>query len=157
MAVLRGFAVLLALQIAGETIVRLTALPIPGPVVGLVLLAVALVSYRPIGEVVEPAGRLLLQHLSLLFVPAGVGVISHLERLEGRYLAILAVLGTSTLIGLAVTAWTLQALGPPAVQHRRDGDSDEPPEHGTAESSGAPPATREDDENSNASRVTGDG
>jgi putative effector of murein hydrolase LrgA (UPF0299 family) len=52
----------------------------------------------------------LLQHLSLLFVPAGVGVVQHLELLSGAGLRLVAVVVLTTLITLAVTALVFAAL-----------------------------------------------
>jgi holin-like protein len=51
-----------------------------------------------------------LSHLSLLFVPAGVGVLVHWERMRGQWTAIAAALVLGTLITLAVTALTMTAV-----------------------------------------------
>lgn len=110
MKLLTGFTLLLVLQIAGEAVVRLSGLPVPGPVVGLLLLLGALVALPGLEPRVAVASGALLAHLSLLFVPAGVGVVVHLHRLEGAVLGVAATLCLSTLAGLAVTALVLQAL-----------------------------------------------
>jgi holin-like protein len=84
-----------------------TAAPVPGPVVGLALL-LATLALRPAGlDAIKPTVQGLLQHLSLLFVPAGVGVMQHLQRLGDEALAIGVALVLSTLVGLAVSAWTM--------------------------------------------------
>jgi len=111
MTALRGLALLLLLQAAGEGLTHLLGLPFPGPVVGLVLLLVALQlpSLRePVGAIAE----LLLAHLSLLFVPVGVGVIVHLDLVSRYGFRLLAVIVVSTWIGMAVTALVLRALLP---------------------------------------------
>ena len=118
MRLLTGFTLLLALQIAGEAVVRLTALPVPGPVVGLLLLLGALVALPALEPRVADASGALLSHLSLLFVPAGVGVVVHLARLEGAVLGVAVTLALSTLAGLAVTALVLQRLLRGAVPER---------------------------------------
>ena len=110
MKLLTGFTLLLALQIAGEALVRLFALAVPGPVLGLLLLLGALALHSGVERRVDAAAGALLAHLSLLFVPAGVGVVVHLGRLDGAVLGVAATLATSTLAGLAVTALVLQAL-----------------------------------------------
>ena len=99
-----ALAALLLCQLVGEATVRLMGLPVPGPVLGLALLLVAL-WWRPawLGTV-KPAAQGILQHLSLLFVPAGVGVMQHLQRLGDEALAIGVALVVSALVGLAVTA-----------------------------------------------------
>ena len=53
----------------------------------------------------------LLSHLSLLFIPAGVGVVMHLKAIREEGLAIAVALAVSTLVGLAVTAWVAERLG----------------------------------------------
>ena len=97
------FTILLACQLAGEVTTLLLHLPIPGPVVGMVILFAGLVVY---GRVPAPLGSVtgeLLGNLSLLFVPAGVGVMLHAQRLADNWLAILLALLLSTAITLGVT------------------------------------------------------
>jgi holin-like protein len=111
MLALRGLAWLLALQTIGELLARGLGLPFPGPVVGMVLLLLALrspVVQAPVGACAD----FLLAHLSLLFVPVGVGVMTHLALLSTYGVRILVVLVASTWIGLAVTAGVLQATRP---------------------------------------------
>ena len=111
MLALRGLAWLLALQSLGELLARGLSLPFPGPVIGMILLLVALrwESVRaPVGECAE----FLLSHLSLLFVPVGVGVMTHLSLVSQYGLRILAVIVVSTLTGLLVTVLTLHWLRP---------------------------------------------
>jgi putative effector of murein hydrolase LrgA (UPF0299 family) len=84
-------------------------LPLPGPVVGMLLLLFAL-RWPIVQDSVRVVAEFLLQHLSLLFVPVGVGVMTHLDVL-GRYGARIAiVIVLSTWISLAVTALVLRAL-----------------------------------------------
>jgi holin-like protein len=117
---LRGLAFLLLLQAAGEGLARALGLPFPGPVVGLLLLLAAL-RLAWIREPVAAAADFLLGHLSLLFVPVGVGVITHLDLVSRYGLQLLAVIVLSTWIGMAVTALALRAL----LRNEADGeDSD---------------------------------
>jgi holin-like protein len=106
---LRGLAVLLLLQAAGESLAHAFALPIPGPVLGLILLIPAL-QWPPLREPVGAAADFLLGHLSLLFVPVGVGVIVHLDLVARYGLQLLGVIVVSTWIGMAVTAAVLRAM-----------------------------------------------
>ncbi|MCB2029309.1 MAG: CidA/LrgA family protein, partial [Rhodoferax sp.] len=81
MPLLTGLAWLLLCQTAGELLARLLQLPLPGPVLGMLLLLVALrwpQVRTPVGAVADA----LLAHLSLLFVPVGVGVMTHLGLLS---------------------------------------------------------------------------
>lgn len=107
---LEALTLILVCQLAGEVGVLLTGLPVPGPVVGMLLL-LGWLFLR--GGVTEPVGRTadaLLAHLSLLFVPAGVGVLVHWERMRGEWAAIAAALVLGTLVTLAVTALTMTAV-----------------------------------------------
>jgi holin-like protein len=103
---LQGLAWLLAAQAAGELTTRALSLPLPGPVLGMVLLLVAL-RWPSVRASVGVCANFLLAHLSLLFVPVGVGVMTHLG-LVGQYGGrMLAVLVLSTVVGLVVTALAL--------------------------------------------------
>lgn len=103
-----ALATLLVFQLLGEALVRVLAAPVPGPVLGLALLLLVL---RPAWlAAIRPTAQTLLQHLSLLFVPAGVGVMLHLQRLGDEALAIGVALVLSTLVGLASAALTMNWL-----------------------------------------------
>lgn len=112
MNALRGFAWLLVLQSAGELLAHALRLPFPGPVVGLVLLLAAL-NIEAVRTPVAACADFLLAHLSLLFVPVGVGVMTHLGLLGEYGGRLLLVIALSTWIGLAVTALVLRALMKP--------------------------------------------
>ena len=105
---LRGLAYLLLFQCAGELLARGLHAPLPGPVLGLLLLLAAL-NVPAIRLPVAAAADLLLAHLSLLFVPVGVGVMTHLALVSQYGLRMLLVITLSTWIGLAVTALVLKA------------------------------------------------
>ena len=123
MNLLRGLALLLLLQAAGESLTHAFDLPLPGPVIGLVLLLAALRLEFVRGLVVDAAEGL-LAHLSLLFVPVGVGVITHLDVVSAYGVRLLAVVVLSTWIGMAVTALVLARLlrsAAPGDAEARDG------------------------------------
>ena len=99
---------LLLCQLLGEAAVRLIDLPIPGPVVGMALLFVGLLIRG--GEPPEALGQVaggLLNNLALLFVPAGVGVMLHLELVQAEWVPILGALIGSAVVTVAVTATIL--------------------------------------------------
>ena len=103
---LRGLAWLLVFQSIGEVISRGFSLPLPGPVLGLILLVPAL-RFALVREPVAECADFLLAHLSLLFIPVGVGVMTHLALLSQYGGRMLVVIALSTWIGLAVTALVL--------------------------------------------------
>lgn len=111
---LQGLAFLLLMQSAGEALSHFLKLPVPGPVVGMVLLVLAL-RWGPVQAAVAPAASFLLSHLSLLFIPVGVGVMTHLALLSEYGLRLVAVIVLSTWIGMAVTALVLRLLQPKAI------------------------------------------
>ncbi len=100
-----GFIALLVCQLIGEFAVRVAVVPIPGPVVGMVLLLIALQLGRPGPRAgVVRAADALLRNLQLLFIPAGVGVIQYLSVLAGAWLPVTAGLVLSWLAVLLVTS-----------------------------------------------------
>jgi holin-like protein len=117
-----ALATLLVFQLVGEALVRTLAAPVPGPVVGMALLLFALVLRPSLLGAIKPTAQTLLQHLSLLFVPAGVGVMLHLQRLGDEALAIGVALVLSTLVGLAsaalTMAWLMKRVAPSVDQDR---------------------------------------
>ena len=103
-------------QLAGELLVTATGMPLPGPVAGMVLLFLFLAGRnrwrnhdggRAIPEELARVADGLLNHLSLLFVPAGVGVMVHFALLQNDWLPLSAALIGSTLLTIAVTAWMM--------------------------------------------------
>ena len=109
-AVLAGLTLLLGLQLAGTVLVDVTGLPVPGAVVGLVLLLVAGARRPGVAARAEPAGAPLLKHLQLLFVPPGVGALTQVSTLvQNAGPLALAVVG-SFAAGLVVAGTVLQKL-----------------------------------------------
>jgi putative effector of murein hydrolase LrgA (UPF0299 family) len=110
-----SLSVILLCQLAGEVIVRGLGLPMPGPVVGLLFLLLLLLARDrfvalargPLQQDgVENASRGLLAHLSLLFVPAGVGVVQKLDLVAEHGIAVAVVLAISVVVTLLVTVAT---------------------------------------------------
>lgn len=107
---IRFLTLLLMCQLAGEVITVTFDWLIPGPVVGMVILFVGLVVK---GEVPRELGEVtggILKHLSLLFVPAGVGIMLHAAKLEHEWMAVSAALVVSAVVTLVVTGWMMQWL-----------------------------------------------
>ena len=106
--------VILACQLAGETVVVALGLPLPGPVLGMVILFVGMLIKGSIPQGLETTGGALLDNLSLLFVPAGVGVMLHGALIGRDWLAVSAALIVSTLATILVTGWLMARLAPGA-------------------------------------------
>jgi holin-like protein len=107
---LEALATLLVFQTIGEVLSYLLRLPVPGPVLGMVLLLGVLLARPATVERLRPTSLELLRHLSLLFVPAGVGVMLHVARISDEWRPIVVALIVSTALAIAVTAlvitWT---------------------------------------------------
>ncbi|CAM5372365.1 CidA/LrgA family protein [Thauera mechernichensis] len=105
-----ALTLLLVFQLAGEVIARGFALPIPGPVIGMALLFLVLMLRGGPGDDLRQTAGTLLQHLSLLFVPAGTGIVLYGDRIAAEWLPLLVALFLSTFLAIAVTALVLKAL-----------------------------------------------
>lgn len=114
---LESFTLLLGLQLLGEVLVKLTGLPIPGPVLGLVLLFLGLYGWGRVPEPLSRTSGTLLANLGLLFVPAGTGVMLHAQRLGEEGWAIALTLFLSTLLTLLVSAAVVGCLSPAEKTH----------------------------------------
>ncbi len=106
----RGLMVLLCATLAGEAIHRALSLPVSGPVLGIMLLALLFSVRREVPASVEAAGAPMLRHLSVFFVPAGVGLMNQTHLLGARWPAIVAALLGSSALCLLATAFTLGGL-----------------------------------------------
>ena len=107
---LGAITLLLVYQLAGEVIVLALNIPVPGPVIGMLLLFLTLAMRGGASVPLRDTANSLLSHLSLLFVPAGVGVMAHFGRLGDEWLPIVAALVGSTVLTIAVAAITMRLL-----------------------------------------------
>lgn len=103
-----GFAILLAFLLAGGWIADAARLPLPGSVAGMLLLAAALRMRWLPARWVEDAAALLIRHMALLFVPAGVGVMAYGGVLRGEWLPIVGASVVSTVAVLVAVGWMQQ-------------------------------------------------
>lgn len=110
MPLLIAFTQLLLFQLVGELITGLTHLPIPAPVLGFALLFLFLIWQGEVNANLQHTCNHLLQNLSLLFIPAGAGVMLHWHRLQEELLALSVAVVISTVIGMLITALVLKML-----------------------------------------------
>ena len=107
-----GFiTLLLTCQLAGELTVAATGLPVPGPVCGMALLFTGLMIFG-LPDALAKLGEALLANLSLLFVPAGVGLMLHAQLMSREWLPITASIIVSTLATVLVTGLLMKYIGP---------------------------------------------
>lgn len=110
MKILKQVAIILAMLLLGEGIRTMTGVSIPGTVIGMVLLFIALMTKLIKMEQIEQVSKFLLDHLAFMFVPAGVGLINSLDVIGNSWMPILAIVLISTVIVIGVTGWTVQLL-----------------------------------------------
>jgi holin-like protein len=113
----RGLTLLFLCQLAGETIVRAVDIAFPGPVLGMALLLGGMAAFHRAGPGLDEAADGILRNLSLLFVPAAVGVMQQAGMIAANWLAIAAALVVSTVLTLVVTVFTFRAVA--RLQARR--------------------------------------
>ena len=131
-----SLALILLAQLLGEALARGAGVPIPGPVIGMGLMfgflllrdsgpgALARVLPKPLTDgTLEDTARGLLMNLSLLFVPAGVGVVGRLDLLRTQGVKLAIVLLVSTAASLLATVLVFRAV---AVLVERRGSDGEP-------------------------------
>lgn len=102
------FAVFLGFQLIGEVIARALGLSLPGPVIGMALLTVILVARPQFGDDVAPTANGFLAHLSLLYVPAGVGIAQYVDQFDRIGAPLMAALVVSTVLAIGAGALTFK-------------------------------------------------
>lgn len=130
MKFLNGLTLLLVFQLIGEAISLYFSLSVPGPVLGMLLLFLSLLvfqwkknpSEQRHNDALTTSATALLSHLSLLFIPAGVGLIVHIKRLESQWLPIIAAIILGSIITMAVTAWTMILMNRPLKTEGNNND-----------------------------------
>ncbi|UUX49107.1 CidA/LrgA family protein [Nisaea acidiphila] len=105
-----AITLLLGCHLLGELFIAATGLPLPGPVVGMVILFTGLMTRGGVPDSVAQVSDTLLRNLSLLFVPAGVGVMLHLSLIEKEWLGVTAALIGSSAITVIFTALLMVGL-----------------------------------------------
>lgn len=106
-----GITILLVFQLVGEVTAYFLGGFVPGPVIGMAMAAIALTLTKgstflqPAHERTIDTSKAILANLGVLFVPAGVGIIQHLDLIRDRGFALMAIVLLSTVITLTVTVW----------------------------------------------------
>ncbi|WP_415883616.1 CidA/LrgA family protein [Neptuniibacter sp. QD34_54] len=122
---IQGFLILLVCQLVGELIVTAASVPIPGSVVGMVLLLVGLIVRGEVPEGLRVTAEGLLKVLPLLLVPAGVGLMNYFGVLSDYWLELMVSLFVSTLVTMFVVAFLLKVLSKEKARAKQDlGDDD---------------------------------
>ena len=114
---LKSLFIIFSFQLFGETIQKFFEINIPGPVIGLILLLLVFIfflksptPYKKIKKEVSETSHQIINYLSLLFVPIGVGVVMHINYLGDNLFKILAIIVIGTLASLVFTAFVMEKI-----------------------------------------------
>lgn len=115
---LRAIFVIFFFQLLGEALKKFFEMRIPGPVLGLILLLIFLIFLKRfktaaitnLKEDVIDTSNYILNYLSLLFVPIGVGVVMHLSYLENNLFKVLIIVFISTILTIGLTAFLMEKI-----------------------------------------------
>ena len=114
---LRSLFLIFFFQLIGEAIQKFFEINIPGPVIGLALLLLTFIfllkpssPYQKIKKEISETSHKIINYLSLLFVPIGVGVVMHINFLGDNLFKILAVILIGTLATLVFTAFIMEKI-----------------------------------------------
>lgn len=113
---IESLTLLLVCQLAGEVIARASGVPFPGPVIGMAILFIGLMIHGSVPEPLQHTTKSILDHLSLLFVPAGVGVMIYLPLVADEWLPIASAIIIGTLVTMAATAWVMNLFLKPSCE-----------------------------------------
>jgi putative effector of murein hydrolase LrgA (UPF0299 family) len=116
--VIAQITIIFLFQLIGETVTRSFDLAVPGPVVGMALFLCFFAAVPKAAKAVEPTAQGILAHLSLLFVPAGVGIVGHFDQLGTDGVAILVSLAVSTALAIGIAALVFERVN--ALMGRRE-------------------------------------
>lgn len=108
--------VIFSCQLAGETLVAATGMPLPGPVAGMVIMLLILAVRGHVPDDLSAVSGTLLANLSLLFVPAGTGIVTHLALIGNDLVPVGLSLVASTLGAVVLTGLLMQALARPGKE-----------------------------------------
>jgi holin-like protein len=110
MKALRQLARLLLFVFLGDFLNRSLGIPLPGNILGLFLLLIALLTGLVKLEQVEGVGQFILSHMTVLFVPAGVGLLAIFGVIQGNWLILILIALLTTILVLALTGLIVQKL-----------------------------------------------
>lgn len=110
MKLFKQLGLILAIDFAGEAISRLSGIPVPGSIVGMILLLILLKTKTLRVEQVSEVTDFLLAHINFFFIPVGVGLMVSYKYLEGHYLAGIVLILVTTAIVMTVSGGVTEIL-----------------------------------------------
>jgi holin-like protein len=110
MKLLRQFAIIIVICFLGEVLNKLCGIPIPGNVLGMIILLFGLITKVIKLSYIEEVSEFLLKHLSFFFIPAGVGIIGAIDILRENWFPILSIVIITTILVAAAAGLTVQLI-----------------------------------------------
>ena len=107
-AMIRALSILILLQWGGEVLAKGMRLPLPGSLVGMLLLLAWLMTRGRLSQGMQQTSQALLQNLMLLFIPFITGIIAQAKQVSAQWLPFLAACVLGAVVSLIATAWTLR-------------------------------------------------
>lgn len=108
MKLFREAIIILGIYLLGEFISSILSLPIPGNILGMIILLVLLCTKIIKLEQIETISNFLLDHLAFFFIPAGVGLMSSVGIIKDTWLKLIIVCVSTTIITIAITGLIVQ-------------------------------------------------
>lgn len=118
---LKGFSIILIILFLGQIIQQRYKLIIPGTVIGMVMLLLLLIFKVLKLEWINSITEVLLDNLTLFFVPIGIGVISLFDEIKDIWLPLVIILVVSTVVVMVVTGLTVQLLNKYILKNKKRG------------------------------------
>lgn len=107
MKYIRQFGMICAICVAGDLVSRMLPFPIPGSVIGMVLLFVLLVSGLLKEEQIAEAGDFIYKNMAFFFIPSSVAILEHYSIIGGDLLKFVFICIVTTVLTFGVTAYTI--------------------------------------------------
>lgn len=106
----KQLGLVLLINFAGECISRVSGIPIPGSIIGMVILLALLKTKVIRVEQVSELADFLLSNINFFFIPVGVGIMISYKYLEGHYTAGITLILVTTIIVMIASGWVTEVL-----------------------------------------------
>lgn len=110
MKYIKQLLIILLISAAGEGLHKVVPLPIPASIYGLVILFLALTFHIVKIDQVKETAEFFIEIMPVMFIPAGVGLMTAWDELQSVWLQVLVIVSVTTVIVMVVTGWITQAV-----------------------------------------------
>lgn len=110
MKLLRQFLIILIICVIGEVLNKVMHIPLPGSIIGMILLFICLLTGLIKIEMIDEVSKFLLDHLAFFFIPSGVGLLAYVGILKENFVSITVICVVTTFLVMIVTGLTVQMI-----------------------------------------------